>query len=154
MHPSWFYYAMHTIHTMHPSWFHLPASRLIVQIFCTLWKSARPTNRSSLQMSTYVKLFENVKSFENLVVQIQIPQRCHWIMFGLKRIVVLLRKGPHLTLGSSGSGNLTRADPSHSSIVSPRHATENRDIPVAALSFCNVQKVFFMFFIISVFSSQ
>ena len=93
MHPSWFYYAMHTMHTMHPSWFHLPASRLIVQIFCTLWKSARPTNRSSLQMSTYVKLFENVKSFENLVVQIQIPWRCHWIMFGLKRIVVLLRKG-------------------------------------------------------------
>ena len=63
------------------------------------------------------------------------------------------RKGPHLTLGSSGLGNLTRADPSHSSIVSPRHATENRDIPVAALSFCNAQKVFIMFFfIMSVFS--
>ena len=57
------------------------------------------------------------------------------------------RKGPHLTLGSSGLGNLTRADPSHSSIVSPRHATENRDILVAALSFCNAQKSFCLMFL-------
>ena len=72
-------------------------------------------------------------------------------MFGLKRIVVLLRKGPHLTLGSSGSGNLTRADPSHSSIVLPRHATENRDIPVDALSFCNAQKSLFFSFLSCLF---
>ena len=62
MHPSWFYYAMHTMHTMHPSWFYLPASRLIVQIFCTLRKSARPTNRPSLHMWNYLKIWNHLKT--------------------------------------------------------------------------------------------